>query len=78
MPTIFEILQQLKITSEDYYNPSSFSSDNDFQMHLKRKPNECFINNYFVEGLQAWKANIDIQLVFNHYNAVTYICASFF
>ena len=40
-------------------------------MHLKRQPNACFINNFFSEGLQAWKANIDIQPVFNHYKAVT-------
>ena len=25
----------------------------------------------------AWKANIDIQPVFNHYKAVTYMCAYF-
>ena len=55
----------------------SISSDSDFQIHLKRKPNACFINNFFVEGLQVWKANIDIQPVFNHYKAVTYMCAYF-
>ena len=27
--------------------------------------------------MQAWKANIDIQPVFNHYKAVTYMCAYF-
>ena len=27
--------------------------------------------------MQAWQANIDIQLVFNHYKAVTYMCAYF-
>ena len=77
VPTISEILQQLNITLEDYYNASSISSDNDFQIHLKRQPNECFINSYFVEGLQAWKANIGIQSVFNHYKAVTYMCVCF-
>ena len=53
VPTIFEILQQLNVTPEDYYNALSISSDNDFQIHLKRQPNECFINNHFAEGLQA-------------------------
>ena len=77
VPTISEILQQLNITPEDYYNASSISSDNDFQIRLKRQPNECFINSYFVEGLQAWKANIDIQSVFNHYKAVTHMCVCF-
>ena len=74
---ISEILQQLSITPEDYCNALFISSDNDFQIHLKRQPNECFINIYLVEGLQAWESNIDIQPVFNHYKAVTYICAYF-
>ena len=30
---------------------------------------------FFTEGFQAWKANIDIQPVFNHYKAVRYMCA---
>ena len=55
----------------------SIPSDSDFQIHLKRKPNACFINNFFSEGLQAWQANIDIQPVFHHYKAVTYMCAYF-
>ena len=37
----------------------------------------CFVNNYFDEGLLAWKANIDLQPVFTHYKAVTYMCAYF-
>ena len=28
--------------------------------------------------MQAWQANIDIQTAFNHYKAVTYMCAYFF
>ena len=34
----------------------------------------CFVNNYFTDRLLAWEANIDIQSVFNHYNAVAYMC----
>ena len=55
----------------------SISSDSDFQIHLKRKPNASFINNVFVGGLQAWKVNIDMQPVVNHYKAVTYMCSYF-
>ena len=55
----------------------SISSDDDFQIHFKRPPNSCFVNNYFDEGLLACQANIDIQPVFNHYKAVTYMCAYF-
>ena len=31
----------------------------------------CFLNNYFKDGLSAWETNIDIQPVFNHYQAIT-------
>ena len=71
------ILMELNITEEEYYNALSISSDSDFQIQIKREPNACFINNFFVEGSQAWKANIDIQPVVNHYKAVTYMYAYF-
>ena len=77
VPNIEEILQELQISEDDYYKALSISTDSDFQIHLKRPPNSCFVNNYFDEGLIAWKANIDIQPVFNHYKAVTYMCAYF-
>ena len=34
----------------------------------------AFINSYFIKGLQAGEAGIDIQPVFNHYTAVVHIC----
>ena len=71
------ILMELNITEEEYYNALSISSDSDFQIHIKREPNACFISNFFIEKLQAWKANIDIQPVVNHYKAVTYMYAYF-
>ena len=77
IPSIEEILLHLEITPEEYYNALSISSDNDFQIHLKRAPNSCFVNNYFSEGLMAWQANIDIQPVINHYKAVAYMCIYF-
>ena len=77
VPSIENILSELGITKEEYYNALSISCDSDFQIHIRRKPNACFINNFFIEGLKAWKANIDIQPVFNHYKAVTYLCAYF-
>ena len=55
----------------------SISSDIDFQISLKRMPNACFINNYFMEGLKSWKTSIDIQAVFNHYKAFAYMSAYF-
>ena len=75
VPSIQNILMKLNITEEEYYNALSISTDSEFQIHIKREPNACVINNFFIEGLQAWKANIDIQPVVNHYKAVTYMCA---
>ena len=37
-----------------------------------------FVNNYFNIGLKAWLANMDIQLVFNEYKSVTYMCSLYF
>ena len=77
VPKINEILQELQISEHDYYKVLSISDGSDFQIHYKRPPNSCFVNNYFDEGLMAWKANVDIQPVFNRYKAVTYMCAYF-
>ena len=75
--TIAAILDVLGITEDDYYWALSISQDSDFEMHIFRPPNSCFVNNYFTIGLQAWEANIDIQPVFNYYKAVTYMCSYF-
>ena len=74
-PSIENILLELGITKEEYYNALSILCDSDFQIHIRRKTNAYFINNFFIDGLKGWKANIDIQPVFNHYKAVTYMCA---
>ena len=76
-PTIKEILLELSISSEEYYQALSISEDNDYELHLIRPPNSCFVNNYFSDGLKAWQANMDIQPVFNEYKAVTYMCSYF-
>ena len=77
VPSLPEILSELQITPQDNYDALSISNDSGFQIHLKRQPNEYFINNYFAEGLEAWKANIDIQPDFNHHKAITYMCCYF-
>ena len=43
------------ITEDEYYNALSISSNEYFQINLKREPNAYFINNYFNEELIAWK-----------------------
>ena len=74
---IVDILEELEIAENYYYHALSISTDNDYQIKFKRSTNSCFVNNYFSEGLMAWKANIDIQPVINHYKAVAYMCAYF-
>ena len=77
LKNISEILNELELTESEYYEALSISSDNDFQIHFRRPPNSCIINNYFYEGLLAWNANLDIQPVIYHYKSVTYMCAYF-
>ena len=51
--SIDNILAELDISSQDYYNALSISVDNDFQIHLKRSPDSCFVNNYFTTAQWA-------------------------
>ena len=76
-PTIDEILLKLYISKEDYYQALSISVDDDYELHLIRPPNSCFVNNHFDRGLRPWQANMDIQPVFNEYTAVAYMCSYF-
>ena len=73
--TIEQILDSLDITEEQYYEALSISVSNDHEIHLKRSPDSCFINNYSPTVLTAWQANIDIQPVFDYYKCVTYLCS---
>ena len=75
LKSIDEILASLEISKHDYEEELSISNDTDFQIHYKRPPNSCFVNNYFCNGLMAWEANMDIQPVFNHCKAVAYMYA---
>ena len=75
--TIVEILHSLGITEQDYYKALSISADQDYEIHYRRPPDSCFVNNYFEIGLLSWQANIDIQLFFNYFKAVSYMCSYF-
>ncbi|XP_028413533.1 uncharacterized protein LOC114536369 [Dendronephthya gigantea] len=72
-----DILKSLDITEEQYYWALSISPDSDFELHLKRPVDSCFINNYFVAGMKGFAANVDLQPVFNHYKCITYVCSYF-
>ena len=56
--SIDEILEFLEISKFDYEQALSISDDHDFQLHYRRLPNSCFVNNYFCDGLIAWEANM--------------------
>ena len=75
--SISEILDELEISKDDYHRALSISKDEDLELHLKRQPDSCFVNNYFDVDLKAWQANMDMQPVFNVYMAVTYMCQYF-
>ena len=44
-----------------------------YSVILKRKTNEIFINNYNNEWINAWSANMDLQLSLDYYSVITYI-----
>jgi len=73
--SIDEILNELGISKDTYYENLAISTDKGFQIHYKRSPAACFTNNYFEEGLLAWEANLDVQPVLDYHRAVSYMCA---
>ena len=75
--TATDILNDIDITEQDYQWAISVSPDSDYELHLKRPIDSCFINNYFIAGLKGFGANVDLQPVFNHYKCITYVCSYF-
>ncbi|CAB4017809.1 ATP-dependent DNA helicase PIF1 [Paramuricea clavata] len=72
-----DILNDIGITEQDYQWAISISPDSDYELHLKRPLDSCFINNYFIAELKGFAANVDLQLVFNHYKCITYVSSYF-
>ncbi len=71
--TSTDILNYIDITEQDYQWAISLSPDSDYELHLRRPIDSCFINNYFIAGLKGFAANVDLQPVFNHYKCITYV-----
>ena len=59
--TAKDILDSCEVSMEDYKWALSTSGDNDFELHLKRPVDSCFINNYFEAGIKGFRANVDLQ-----------------
>ena len=72
-----DIFTSVNITEEQYYWALSISPDSDYELHLRRPIDSCFINNYFIAGIKGFRANVDLQPVFNHYKCITYVCSYF-
>ena len=62
------------MTRPRYEDAFSISDDNSFQIHTEQPPNSCFVNSYFADRLFG-KPTLIIQPVFNHYKAISYMCA---
>ena len=52
--SISEILHSAGVTEEDYYEALSVAAGSDFEVHLKRSPSSCFINNFNTVVLRSW------------------------
>ena len=70
-----DIFTSVGITEEQYYWALSISPNTDYELHLKRPIDSCFINNYFIAGTKGFRANVDLQPIFNHYKCITYVCS---
>ena len=75
--TADDLLASCKVSMEDYKWALAISADSDFELHLKRPIDSCFINNYFEAGIKGFRANVDLQPVFNYYKCITYVCSYF-
>ena len=51
--SIKEILDELRISKNDYYRVLSISKDEDLELNLKSQPNYCFVSNYSDVGLKV-------------------------
>ena len=72
-----DIFNLVGITKEQYYSALAISPDSNYELHLRRPVDSCFINNYFIAGIKGFQANVDLQPVFDHYKCITYVCSYF-
>ena len=71
---IEDILNSPQISTYEYEGALSVSNDNNFQVNLKMPANSYYVNNYFLEVIVAWEANLDIHSVLNNYKVVGCMC----
>ena len=71
--SLHKILGNLNINPEKYHEALEMS-ERGKQVILKRKPNECYVNNYNRRFIRAFQANMDLQFCMDAYAVVTYVC----
>ena len=67
--TVDELLVKANVDPDEYKSGSV--------VVLKRKPNECNINNYNIPVMLVWQANMDLQYVLNAYYACVMYVVSY-
>ena len=67
-----DFLKEINVTEEQYIKAIQYSLKRD-TLFLKRSPAQIRINNYNVNILKAWRANMDIQFVLDPYACAVYI-----
>uniref|UniRef100_A0AAZ1X1B7 ATP-dependent DNA helicase n=1 Tax=Oreochromis aureus TaxID=47969 RepID=A0AAZ1X1B7_OREAU len=71
--TIEQILSRCNLTMNEYEQCLQ-DINKKTALILKRDPNECWINNYNPDLLEAWNSNLDVSLILNAYSCIEYLC----
>ena len=66
------ICREANVSYVDYMKALE-RSDSGYKVVLARDIDELYINNYNVEMIRAWNANMDLQPVLNHFAVITYV-----
>ena len=66
------VLKEAKVSFEDYLTTLK-TTKMGYSIVLARDIDETNINNFNIEWLRAWNANIDIQICLSYHAVVTYI-----
>lgn len=72
MLSMEELLSKANV-SEELYQQALSQSPKSATIILQRKPSECNVNQYNEIIIRAWQANIDLQLVIDHYACIHYV-----
>ena len=70
--TFHEFLRAIETSEEDYMRFLSMSSSGSILV-LQRDVKDRFTNNFNKEWLEAWNANMDVQIALDPYAVITYI-----